>query len=83
MVWAAAGRDRATLGKFFNALGEDGCAALQLVSAEGADYIADMVALRAPQAEMCMDPFYGDLRVMPTWRLSCLVGTVSAARRSA
>ena len=36
-----------------------------------------------PDLTRVLDPFYGDLRVMPTWRLSCLVGTLSAARRSA
>ena len=37
----------------------------------------------ARKAVICIDPFYGDLRVMPRWGLSCLVGMLPAARRSA
>jgi transposase len=29
-----------------------------LVSADGADWIADMVALCCPNARLCMDPFH-------------------------
>jgi hypothetical protein len=36
-----------------------------------------------PAHEALVDPFYGDLRVMPRWGLSCLVGMLPAARRSA
>jgi transposase len=58
LVWAAPGRDAATLGRFFDALGEQRAAALTHVSADGADWIARMVTARAPQAVRCADPFH-------------------------
>jgi transposase len=58
LVWAAPGRDTATVGKFFDALGEQRSAALTHVSADGADWIASAVAGRAPQAVLCCDPFH-------------------------
>ena len=58
LVWAAPGRDKATMGKFFDALGEQRAAALTHVSADGADWIASVVAGRAPQAVLCADPFH-------------------------
>jgi transposase len=58
LLWMYPGRTKQSLGAFFNALGEDRCAQLELVSADGADWIADMVAMRAPQAKQCMDPFH-------------------------
>lgn len=57
LVWAAPGRDTATVGKFFDALGER-AAALTHVSADGAEWIASVVAARAPQAVLCADPFH-------------------------
>jgi hypothetical protein len=41
------------------------------------------IKANAPNASQCIDPFYADLRVMPSWLSLCLVGVVSAARRSA
>lgn len=58
LVFAADGRTKKTLGAFFNALGHNGCAQLELVSCDGADWIAELVALRAPQARLCLDPFH-------------------------
>ena len=58
LVWAAPGRDKATLNLFFDALGADRCAAITHVSADGADWIADVVAERAPNAVRCADPFH-------------------------
>jgi transposase len=58
LLWAAPGRDKQTVAAFFNLLGPDRCAAIELVSADGADYIAEMVALRCPRAELCLDPFH-------------------------
>jgi transposase len=40
LVWAAVGRDEATLRKFFDELGESRCAAITLVSADAAPWIA-------------------------------------------
>ena len=58
LVWAAPGRDRATLAGFFDLLGEQRCAQITHVSADGADWIADVVADRCPQAVRCADPFH-------------------------
>ncbi len=58
LVWAAPGRDAATLGRFFDALGPARSAALTHVSADGADWISRLVAARAPQAVRCADPFH-------------------------
>ncbi|ADU47104.1 ISL3 family transposase [Intrasporangium calvum] len=58
LVWAAPGRDKATLHAFFDALGEQRCAAVTHVSADGADWIAKVVTQRCPQAVRCADPFH-------------------------
>jgi transposase len=58
LVWAAAGRDQATLRRFFDTLGEDRCAQLTHVSADAAEWIADVVAERCPNAIRCADPFH-------------------------
>lgn len=58
LVWAAAGRDRATVHRFFDALGEERCAQITHVSADGAEWISDVVAQRCPQAIRCADPFH-------------------------
>ena len=58
LVWMEAGRDKETLGRFFDALGPERSAALQLVSADGAEWIDSVVSERAPQATRCMDPFH-------------------------
>ncbi|MGH3515454.1 MAG: ISL3 family transposase [Pseudonocardiaceae bacterium] len=58
LIWAAVGRDEATLRSFFKALGEQRCAAITLVSADAATWIANVVAERCPKATLCMDPFH-------------------------
>jgi transposase len=58
LVWAAPGRDKATLRRFFDALGEDRCAAITQVSADAADWIEAVVAERCPDAVQCADPFH-------------------------
>ena len=58
LVWAAPGHDEATLGRFFDALGEHRSGQLSLVSADAADWIANAVATRCPQAVLCLDPFH-------------------------
>ena len=58
LVWAAPGRDKATLGLFFDALGEERCAQITHVSADGADWISAVVAERCPAAVRCADPFH-------------------------
>jgi transposase len=58
LVWAAPGHDAATLGRFFDLLGQARCAQLRLVSADAAEWIARVVAARCPQARLCLDPFH-------------------------
>ena len=82
-MWAAKGRNATTLRGLFDLLGEQRCAQLTHVSADGAQWIHDVVAERAPQAVLCLDAFYGDLRVMPRSGPLGLVAEPSAARRSA
>ena len=58
LVWAAAGRDRKTVERFLDELGEERCAKLELVSADMAAWVAGPIAERCPQAELCLDPFH-------------------------
>jgi transposase len=58
LVWAAPGKDRATLRRFFDALGPDRCAQITHVSADAADWVAHVVAERCPNAVRCADPFH-------------------------
>jgi transposase len=58
LVWAAAGRDKATLRRFFDALGEARSGQITHVSADAAGYIAEVVAERCPAAVRCADPFH-------------------------
>ena len=58
LVWAGQGRDKATVAAFFDALGEQRSGLLTHVSADGADWIGDVVAARAPQAIRCADAFH-------------------------
>ena len=58
LVWAAPGRTSATVGEFFDLLGEDRCAQITHVSADGADFIDAIVADRCPGAVRVADPFH-------------------------
>jgi transposase len=58
LVWAAAGRDRTTVEAFLDALGQERCKQLTLVSADMAAWIAGPIAERCPDAELCLDPFH-------------------------
>lgn len=57
-VWAAPGRDRKTLQRFFDALGAERCRQITLVSADAAAWIAAVVAERCLSATPCTDPFH-------------------------
>lgn len=50
LIWAAPGRDLATLNRFFDALGAERTAQITHISADGADWIANVTAERCPQA---------------------------------
>lgn len=58
LVWAAPGRSSATVGEFFDLLGEARCAQITHVSADGADFIDAIVAARCPGAVRAADPFH-------------------------
>jgi transposase len=58
LIWAAPGRDKATLNKFFDTLGKSRSAMLKEVSADGAEWIADVVRSRCLNATMNMDAFH-------------------------
>jgi transposase len=58
LVWAAVGRDTATLVRFFDELGPTRCAEITHISADGADWVERAVSLRCPQAVLCADPFH-------------------------
>ena len=58
LVWAAAGRDRKTVEAFLDALGEERCKQITLVSCDMAGWIAGPVADRLPNAVRCVDPFH-------------------------
>jgi transposase len=58
LVWAAAGRDAATLDRFFDLLGPERSAAITHVSADGAHWIERVVRKRCPQALLCADAFH-------------------------
>jgi transposase len=58
VVWAAKGRSKATVGEFFDALGDERAAALQFVTADGAEWIRTVVAERAAEAIVCLDTFH-------------------------
>ena len=55
LVWAAPGRDTATLRRFFDALGVERAAQITHVSADAADWIGDVVTERCPAAIRCAE----------------------------
>lgn len=57
VVWAAKGRSKDTVGEFFDALG-DRAGQLDFVTADGATWITEVVAVRAPNAIVCLDTFH-------------------------
>lgn len=67
LLWAKPGRDKDTLGAFFDELGADRAALITLVSADAADWIATVVAERCPNATLCADPFH-----MVAWATTAL-----------
>jgi transposase len=61
LVWATPGRTRGAVHAFFDALEASGagrCAQITHISADGAEWIADVVAQRCPGAVRCADPFH-------------------------
>jgi len=58
LVWAADGRKKETVEAFFDQLGPQRTAQISHVSADAADYIAQVVIDRCPDAVRCADPFH-------------------------
>ena len=58
LVWAGPGRNDTALNVFFDELGPERAALLTHVSADMADWIARVVARRAPNALQSADPFH-------------------------
>lgn len=58
LVWAARGRDKATVRSFFDALGAERCERVRLISADMASWIAGPVSERCPNAVLCIDAFH-------------------------
>jgi len=58
LVWASAGRDKATVHRFFDALGPERCKLITHVSADGASWISTVVEERCENAVRCADPFH-------------------------
>ena len=67
LLWAKPGRDKDTLGAFFEQLGADRSALITLVSADAAEWIATVVAEQCPNATLCADPFH-----MVAWATAAL-----------
>jgi transposase len=83
VVWAAEGKSAATLEAFYDQLGPDRTAQLQAVSLDMGGAYAKATRSKAPDAAQCVDPFYGDLVVMPRSGPSGLVAGVLVVGRSA
>jgi len=58
LVWAAPGRDKRTLRGFFDLLGTKRCKNVRLVSADAAEWIAEVVRERCRRAVLCTDGFH-------------------------
>jgi transposase len=58
LVWAAPGRNSATVAEFFDLLGPERCAQITHVSADGAAFIDSIVAATCPDAVRVADPFH-------------------------
>ncbi len=58
LVWAAFGRDRKTVEKFLDLLGDERCQQIRLVSCDDADWITRPISERCPNAVICLDPWH-------------------------
>ena len=89
LVWAAPGQNTATLQVFFDQLGEERCAQISHVSADGASYIANAVTKNCPDAVRGIDPFHvvkwandalGDVRAQ-AWREARRIARATEPKR--
>lgn len=58
LVWAGERRCQDTVRKFFDDLGPERAALLAEVSADGAEWIHDVIRERAPAARICLDSYH-------------------------
>ncbi len=58
LVWAAEGRDKQTVLAFFDQLGGERAAQIQLVSSDLGEWITRAVMERCPGAKLCLDPYH-------------------------
>ncbi len=58
VVWAAEGKNAATLETFYDQLGEAGCEQLQAVSMDLGAAFKKATDAKAPRARQCVDPFH-------------------------
>jgi len=58
VIWAHEGHDRSVLEKFYDELGEHGCAQLQAVSLDMGGAYKTATDNKAAQARQCVDPFH-------------------------
>lgn len=58
VVWCAKGHGKAVLESFFSLLTDEQRASIEVVTADGARWIAEVVAQHCPGAERAMDPFH-------------------------
>lgn len=78
VVWAAKGHGRRVLDSFLDLLGDERRAGIEVVTADGARWIADAVAERLPNAELALDPFH-----VVSWATDALDGLRREAWRAA
>jgi transposase len=58
IAWMTGGRSQDTVRAFFAALGPDRAKLLTHVSADGAEWIHDVIREKAPRAQICLDAFH-------------------------
>jgi len=58
VVWAKKGRKKTVVEAFFADLGPERAALLEIVTCDGAAWIHDIVKVRAPNADICLDTFH-------------------------
>lgn len=58
IVWGAEGRSGQTLSGFFDAIGEDGCSRLEVITVDMCEAYLSEIRRRAPQARIVIDPFH-------------------------
>lgn len=58
VVWVTKGRSKATVTAFFDALGPQRAARLEIVTTDGAAWVHAVIPDYAPNAEICLDTFH-------------------------